>query len=469
MFSLLNPDKQFPRFFKFIISILLLISGFGMFAQADYTVGKILVSGNVKTDSGIIYREITFTEGQQLKKELLSEELERSRQNILNTLLFNYVDAYLDSTVSGSLIITFEVDERWYLWPYPIFEHAGRNLSSFVYERDWERINYGGFLVKNNCRGKNETLKLKIRRGYREHYSVSYDLPYIDSEKRSGAGFEFSFFRQKQLTYATLFNREAIISSGSYILNELRSNLWYTFRNRFDITHQLMLGYNSYMVSDTIIKLNQSFLGKGEPSADFCSLKYVFVNDKRDSEIYPLEGYYIRLSGTGYFNTKEPQLAYIGELRAAIFHKMTKDLNLSLGVRAKYHSNRDNPFVYRKAFGYQDFIRGYELDVIDGNHFWIASGSVKFKLLELSKLNARFIPVREFSKPYFSIYAEISADVGEVYTDFSATDDILVERILAGFGPGINIVTYYDWVFRVEYSMTNNNKAGFFIHLGVPI
>jgi len=54
------------------------------------------------------------------------------------------------------------------------------------------------------------------------------------------------------------------------------------------------------------------------------------------------------------------------------------------------------------------------------------------------------------------------------YTD-PAMNNQLENSLLIGYGLGIDFVTYYDLVFRLEYSMNRMNEHGFFIHFMAPI
>jgi hypothetical protein len=45
----------------------------------------------------------------------------------------------------------------------------------------------------------------------------------------------------------------------------------------------------------------------------------------------------------------------------------------------------------------------------------------------------------------------------------------LSNRYLHGMGAGIDYVTYYDLVFRVEYSWNREGEHGLFLHFTAPI
>jgi len=45
----------------------------------------------------------------------------------------------------------------------------------------------------------------------------------------------------------------------------------------------------------------------------------------------------------------------------------------------------------------------------------------------------------------------------------------LENSLLIGYGVGLDFVTYYDIVLRIEYSFNRMNEHGFFLHFRAPI
>ena len=99
--------------------------------------------------------------------------------------------------------------ERWYVWPNPIFELSERNFNVWWHDfkannySDFSRVNYGLFLVWENFRGRNELLKMKYRRGFKEHYLFNYEIPYFNKKKTLGLNAFTQLFRRKKSFYKT--------------------------------------------------------------------------------------------------------------------------------------------------------------------------------------------------------------------------------------------------------------------------
>lgn len=152
----------------------------------QYVVRTILVTGNKTTKERVITREVTVSEGDTLLLDVLYEELERSRQNVMNTGLFNSVLVIPVFLGGDEIFVQVEVHERWYLWPVPIFELAETNFNTWWLTKDFRRTNYGAYLNLYNFRGLNETMYLKARFGYSKQFAIQYKKPFFDRAQRWG-------------------------------------------------------------------------------------------------------------------------------------------------------------------------------------------------------------------------------------------------------------------------------------------
>ena len=130
----------FIYFFVFFLSIAAL-------SQEKIEVSTITIKGNKITKADIILRELSFKKGEVLSYELLEKKINDSKENITNLMLFNFTDISIDENDNRADIF-IEVVERWYIWPYPIFELSERNFNMWWNEfkannySDFSRINY---------------------------------------------------------------------------------------------------------------------------------------------------------------------------------------------------------------------------------------------------------------------------------------------------------------------------------------
>ena len=75
--------------------IIFLLAGLFCFVEQSFgqyvTVQKITITGLKRTKASIVYRELTFAEGDTLTQNELGPILERNRNNLLNLGIFNEV------------------------------------------------------------------------------------------------------------------------------------------------------------------------------------------------------------------------------------------------------------------------------------------------------------------------------------------------------------------------------------------
>ena len=193
------------------------------FAQNDslpkvsFKVNDIFIIGNTITKSTIILRELTFVKGSVIDSAMIKQELQRSRDNVYNTSLFNMVDVTYYSMGNHEINVTIFLKERWYLWPIPIFEIHERNFNVWWQTKNFNRAVYGGYLVYNNFRGRNETLQLAIRQGYFQRYELKYDIPYINKQQKIGIGFSGGYNTNHEVPYALKDNQSVYFKSDSLI------------------------------------------------------------------------------------------------------------------------------------------------------------------------------------------------------------------------------------------------------------
>ena len=90
---------------------------------------NIVFIGNKVTKSAIIMRELLFAINDTLSKIDLDKKVIKSRENLLNTSLFNFVRIDTLAIEKNKLDVYITVSERWYTLPLPILEVADPNLT----------------------------------------------------------------------------------------------------------------------------------------------------------------------------------------------------------------------------------------------------------------------------------------------------------------------------------------------------
>jgi len=437
-------------------------------------VNSIKVIGNTRTKASIILRELTFKRGDTIPYSQWEETKLRSKNNLHNTALFNFVDFDTLSNITGGTNITINVVERWYIWPVPVFQLEERNFNVWWDQdhRSLSKVDYGFVISDNNSRGRKEILKIKLQFGYTQQWGVSYIIPYITKNQDLGLQFNFTSSQNKEIAYTSSGNILTFLSTPNSVLQQqYTSALDLTFRQGLYNTHYLELNFSACYINDTILKLSSNYLPYNLTQTAFFGGKYFFKRDVRDRAAYPLEGYYFDFSLNDYgFSVPVPKekgfnITYL-QSSIHIYWKITDQLYYSAMAEGKVSVNGSQPYYLQRGLGYgNDFVRGYEYYVIDGNNYAIVKNEIKYRILNVPVQQLPIKGIPQFDKAYYAFYITAFSDWGYVgAADPNVQNNFLANTPLWGNGVGIDFVAYYDIVLRFEYSFNQLNQQGFFLH-----
>ena len=104
--------------------------------------------------------------------------------------------------------------------------------------------------------------------------------------------------RQHRINYQTIANRPVYHRKfPEYALNLGDAYLAYTYRQGHYTRHKFRAHYVTDWLGDSISVLNPEYFGDNREALNYFKMDYVFSHDIRDSKVYPLEGYAIKLKG----------------------------------------------------------------------------------------------------------------------------------------------------------------------------
>jgi len=465
---------------RILVLVFLTVFNFSpLSAQTDttslnVTVGNIEISGNKKTNEKIIFRELLISSGEKFSSSELSRRVNQSRLNLLNTSLFNFVtiDTVMSiiSGVPAVMNIKISVLERWYIWPIPILQITDRNFNSWLQTHDFTRINYGIDAKWYNFTGRMDELDAIVQFGKNHQLSVAYQDPYIDKRKHFGIGFEAGYKNNRETGYITqndklqfAFVPEGLQSENYYSLNG-------TYRKNIYTTNQLVVGLRIFSFSDSLLELNPDFSYAGVDKPVFLYLYYKLKIDHRDIKYYPLKGWYADLelnkSGLGFGFEKPVDIAW-AKTTTRLYSQLANRWYSGISFIGKVSSAAWQPYFMIQGLGYnRDYVRGYEYNVIDGKHFALVRSNIKFALVPERTYNIGFIRTPKFGLIHYALYLTAFADAAYVWQPqwIGGMNNKLPHTLLAGTGLGIDMVTYYDKVVRIEYALNKSGKSGIFIH-----
>ncbi|MCU0408603.1 MAG: BamA/TamA family outer membrane protein [Bacteroidales bacterium] len=459
---------------RLIMSALLFLQSAFLLSQgSSYLIKAIYISGNRKTKEHIIIRELMFRQGDTIPLHELDETVSRSRENLINTSLFNYVTIQRIPAGERELIILITVEERWYTWPSLILRFEDRNFSAWLKEGDLSRTTIGGSVEQLNCFGRKENLKVSLVFGFAEQFMLSYKNVALDRNRRHFAGAEFEYSKQNEIFIDTKYNEPLIFKHDLNPAQKYtKATLNYTYRPYFYYNHNVFLNYKEYRMADTVISINPDYLFRGQKDFRCFTLEYVLTRDKRDSKSYPLKGSYFEVLAGQTVSVPFGEGSFFStELRPSYRHyfELGRRFHYATGADMRLSRHSAYSYLYYRALGYTHNMHGFEYNTVDGEHLFLYRNLLKFTLLPPTVSEVPLLPLKKFNKIHYAFYFNIFADCGYVWNSYARPENTYNNRFLFSAGAGIDFVTYYDKTLRFEYAVNGFGKGGFYINILAPL
>lgn len=456
----------------------LLLSTNIIISQEYYFVSEITVRGNNKTDDKTIIRELPFELGSIVDAESLNNLIKQGEQNINNLSLFTSVSVstklfceHLGSKYHN-ICVVIDVIERWYYWPRIGLRLEDRNFSSWIKKPDWENVTLETGFTINNVLGKNQTIKLLVTSGFNKGFMFDYSNLALGTTGKHYLGCNFTRLYSRVQNVSLVDNEPFYLKSDtSFLTSSYTALLTYTYRQKIRLSHNFKLKFAYVELDPAIFSHNPNYWGSQEIKRRGYSIEYDFILDERDNVQYPLEGYFIRAGISGYA-TNNMDTKYITV--EGDYHYYKKIFNkgyMSARVQCGTSKSSVEGYIFNRAIGYNNInLRGYELYVADGQHYFVFSPTVKYNILPKTYYTLNFLSfLPRFSKIHFALYAKLYTDIGYAWHKYPTVDNGLSNKLLQSWGAGLDLASYYDITLTVDYSFNNIGKHGFFISLMAPI
>jgi outer membrane protein assembly factor BamA len=427
------------------------------------------IEGNHKTKPSLIIRELDFAPGDTLPATQIADILLRNRNKIFNTNLFITVDLLLEPSPKGNIELLIKVTEQWYVFPMIIFELADRNFNEWWFERgrDLHRTNYGFKIAHKNFRGRGEDLRATAQFGFTKRFELEYTIRYLDKAQKFGLGFATSYSTNNSVAYRTEDNKLTYLSLESRLRERFNTSVRLTHRNQFYTFHRLEAKYHYNTIADTIAQLNPAYYGSRRTNQKYLYLSYQFSYDRRDIVAYPLRGKYFaaELYRCGILPGDNINLTGL-TTAFSLYRAINKTYFWSVGFRGKISTPTRQPYANYRSLGYGfDYLRGYEYYVIDGRHFALSKLTFKRKLFSIQASLPNLIPIKQFQTIPIAMYLKVFGDTGYVDDRLSNPETSrLANTWLYSGGIGFDLVTFYNTVLRLDYSINKAGEKGFFLH-----
>ncbi len=459
------------RLFLFLCASL---SAWMCLAQSGRVViDDITLEGNKKTREAVIFRELDFAVGDTIDIVLLPDLLERNRQQVLNTgmftaVLFN-VNHWDDRRSRISIHISMR--ENWYLYPIPIFELADRNVNTWWQEHSHslDRVNFGVRFYHLNISGRRDLLKLVAQYGYTQKYELDYKLPAFNRAQTLGIRTNWFFSRNKEVNYLTKANKQLFHrDEDQFLLRRLRFSAGLNYRPRLFFYHTLDVEFHQNAIDSLVVEeLNPQFFLNQQSRQRYLALQYILSFDKRDIKPYPLRGHLLRVvvrkEGVGIFaerNSLTLTTTY------AQYLPLGSRWSLELIGKAQVQAIRQRQAFYNnRALGYEaDFLRGYELYVIDGIDFGYTKASLRYELINKAVSFGKAMPFEKLKVMPLRIFLSLNSDGGIANDPYYGSTNPLSNRMLWSAGLGLDIISYFDKVLQIQFSVNHLGEKGVFLH-----
>jgi outer membrane protein assembly factor BamA len=432
-------------------------------------VDSITFSGNEVSKPKMLLFELNIAPGDTIETVVLEQRLEENRKRLFNLRLFHEV-GYTYTCNQGRVAVQYAMQERWYLYPIPILDLADRNFNAWLERKDWSRVDYGMNLIRRNFRGRNEEVRVRLQRGFNKRLEFTYRVPYFSRRHKLGLDFGVADYRSRAIDFQTRNNRQRFfIQERGVPIQRTSFTTGLIHRQSVQRQEGLRLTYVQEAVSDTVLALNPGYYNFQEPEYQEPGRQYMRVElfkvvNLRNSFIYPLTGSYfeaiaahtIFMGGTG---------ADITTLRAKYvdYRRLSGKYYYFVGGEAQTRLSKRYAYADNVALGFRSNVRGYELQVVGGQHFGLFKQGLTRELLQHDGLHLKFIKSPKFNKVPLALYANVFTDAGYAVDQVFEKGNPLTNRLLLGTGAGLHLVTFYDFVFRGEYTINREGARGFYV------
>lgn len=426
-----------------------------------------ILEGNKVTKERIILRELTLSLGDSLYWGNIQAGMDQTQRNVMNLGLFNFVKVEPIQITNTEIIVLITVQERWYLYPVPILEIAQTNFNTWWQTKEIRWLNYGVSLKHFNFRGLNQKISFTARFGYTKQFSGSFSIPNLNKKQTLGLFLGAGYYENDQIAYNTSNNeREFYTNSENKARKLYQYKVGLSYRENIFLSHYFEMSYFDAFVQDSVITLQPDYFVKSKSRMQFLRAIYIIKYDTRDYKQYPLKGFSVyslfQQDGLGVVN-RDGLGVFTTVLEYNHHYKLMDRFYAAYGLRGKVNWN-DPPYYLTRALGYGSFVRGYELFVIDGTSYGLVKTQLKYEILKPKSIDLPFVPSDKFSKTFVALYGNVFFDLGYVDGDVFKQNNSFVNKYIYTIGAGIDLVTYYDKVMRIEGSINAEGNSAIYFH-----
>ena len=429
---------------------------------AVYNIEEIVIEGNKHTKDKIILRELSFAQGETYPLHYLIHKFNNARLQLMNTTLFSDVVVSLESVQGNNAIVNVAVKERCYVFPTPFVKIVGKTFQEWSKTMDFEEMTYGIKLRHRNISGLNDKLDLKWSNGYAKELGLKYSGLALDHDLKWSAGVSLSHGKVRDIAYRTeAHQRLSYNDNNRFIHTYTEATASLSYRPAIKTKHTFGLGFSKQTFCDSLGKMNKNFTNQNN-TVTYPEVFYNMQYQDLDFIPYPTKGYAANfLFQKRGFNSAVD----IWQLtaRTTAFWPVSSKSFINLQLTANVKLPFDQPYTQQGFVGQNGmFLQGYEDYVIDG----VAGGFTKASFNRNLVDHSFHIKSKKFKKINdipLKVYGKAFGNAGYIYNNNPGTN-FLNNTFLYSGGLGIDIVLFYDVIFRFEYSLNHLGGKGLYLH-----
>jgi len=431
-----------------------------------FVIHDITISGNSKTKAPIILRELPFQINEEYPLSTIVQQFKKARKQLMNTGLFRDVVVSLENLDGYDVYVKVEVQEKWYIWPKAFIRPVDKSFGEWWSEKDrnMDRINYGVRLSHNNVTGHNDKLRISVMNGYTRQISLQYFGLWLDNELKWSTNAGVSYGQNREVNYMTLRNKQVPVKSNNdFLHSNIGGFFQLNYRPAIKTTHTFGVGYSYENIADTVLKLNPAF-SADDNIVQYPELFYKLAYFDVDFNRYPTKGF------LGELSLKRKGL---GIKSSVNLWELTAKASQSWPLSNKYFFNLKGlgmiklpfvqPYTGKQFIGYEGrYLQGYEYYVIDG----VAGGYAKASLSRLILNTHISIPSQRFkclNNIPIKLYAKTFVNSGYIYNTV-AGENKLTNTFLYSGGIGLDLISFNDFVIKIEWSFNRLGENGLYLH-----
>jgi hypothetical protein len=361
-----------------------------------------------------------------------------------------------------------DVKETLFILPIPFIDLADRNFNEWwvTHNHEFRRLNFGLDLYHINLTGRNDLFKISGQLGLIRKFNLEYNFPFFGEGLTVQPYIEFLYANQNEVPYTTEENKQVWHRNEDQLLLErYRLSTGIRYRPNYRTSYTLEATYFHRKAGQDVVEMNPFFFSDGRQVQEFAQLRLVYDAEFRNRPVYPTDGYKIKLDMVGNGLSKDLQTVYF-ETEFAYWESLSAKWSAGMNIFArKYIYQEELPFYNARGIGYKNqYVRSYEYFVVDGPDFLLARANVKWNILDVNFNWGKIMFVKPLQKMPVQLFINFFSDAARVNSWREREDNFLDDDWLVGYGMGIDVLCYENFLFQVQYSRGIHDNDGIFLH-----